>query len=146
MRIFLWIACAILFPACNGENLDKENQIQISASLGPIDRNKLMPNLFFFGVSKCGTSTTARLLTEHPLVTAVGGKAKNVWAESTLMQQRSPLKGLVTVQTDRVAQNLRSKNDSTISEILRYLCGGKMNCSADVMIYFRYVFHYIGEA
>ena len=79
-----------------------------------------MPSLYFIGVSKCGTSTMARLLTEHPLVTGVGNQT-DPWGESRLLQiPYLNAKRIATLQTDRVAQNLRSvSSDDLRTENIR---------------------------
>ena len=111
---------AYILKTKNHEAPVNDNEVQLNERLGSVDRNQLMPNLYFFGVSKCGTSTMAKMLTDHPLVTAVGTE-NNVAGESAMMSKfpANKLDQINQVQTNRVAKHLQSKNDTIITNILR---------------------------
>lgn len=100
------------------------DDVFLNDRLGSVNRSQLMPNFYFFGVSKCGTSTMAEVLTEHPLITAVGSD-NSVSAEAHAhipdRQMFFPrgLKRSIDIKTNRVAAHLNSTNDSLIEDILK---------------------------
>jgi hypothetical protein len=121
--IMLWQILHIFIALPVFVNSQSTNEIILNERLGRIDKSRLMPNFFFIGVSKCATSTMAELLTEHPLITAVGNK-NLVATESHVLNQKRFQPGrneniMNNLRAERVAKHLNSKNDSLIIEILR---------------------------
>jgi hypothetical protein len=119
----LIISTSSVFGIINKNNIhDETKEVFFNPHLGSVGRSQLMPNFFFFGVSKCGTSTMAELLTEHPLFTAVGTEVNVAYEANSLNKKFSiqDLKHIHMMRTNRVAKHLLStNNDSLITEILK---------------------------
>ena len=124
--MFSFVFCLLLTSEMLGftlsrQSFDESNKNSEFLRIHQItDRNELMPDLYFIGMSKCGTSTMARLLTMHPLIVGVGNH-KTMWGESRFFQERSmDLSAMATIQTDRALKYLKkSKNTTLIDDILR---------------------------
>jgi hypothetical protein len=87
--------------------------VSISASPNKASLNSsfLSPNLYFVGFSKCGTTSMARLLVDHPLVVDVGDESYHPGSESHIFDHNSPNK-FNEIQTQRLTERLKTKKYS----------------------------------
>jgi hypothetical protein len=84
--------------------------IALTNATGDSSKNSsfLSPNLYFVGFSKCGTTSMARLLVDHPLVVDVGDESYHPGSESHIFDHfgRSEFN---SIQTERLQGRLKSK-------------------------------------
>lgn len=73
---------------------------------------RLYPNLYFIGVSKCGTTSVANILTQHPLVVGVG-RGDAMAGESHLFD-KCTAEETNARQTILLRNNLQKKNSEKI--------------------------------
>jgi hypothetical protein len=95
----------------------------INNSTDMVDRitdKALTPNLFFVGISKCGTTSLSRILNKHPLVVGVGNEDGGVFGESHIYDKVGQVGGVdeaVKLQAERLRNQLRRKSDAEIINI-----------------------------
>lgn len=81
-------------------------------SLKSINSSWISPNLYFVGFSKCGTTSMARLLVEHPLLVDVGDESYHPGSESHIIDHRTDYNVINNIQTERILGRLKSKKYS----------------------------------
>ena len=104
--IYVIINCLILVA---GKRLEYYNH--------SFNDNILTPNLFFVGVSKCGTTSMARILTQHPLIVAVGNKDGGIAGESHIYDKIYDIDKAHAEQLARLRTHLQTRSPDHVNNI-----------------------------
>lgn len=88
-----------------------------STIVDQISDQALTPNLYFVGISKCGTTSLSRILNKHPLVVGVGNEDGGVFGESHIYDRGGGVDSAIKLQAERLRNQLRRKSEAEINNI-----------------------------